>query len=101
MAALETRKSPMRLTALLASAALFAAAGVADAQQTASQILAANRAASHGDALAGKGTLKIAFAYDGEGMARCPHFSIPWPDLRIFFAVASTFAAAVGRKMIK
>jgi hypothetical protein len=40
-------------------------------------------------------------AYDGEGMARCPHFSIPWPDLRIFFAVASTFAAAVGRKMIK
>jgi hypothetical protein len=68
MAALETRKSPMRLTALLASAALFAAAGVADAQQTASQILAANRAASHSDALAGKGTLKIAFAYDGEGM---------------------------------
>jgi hypothetical protein len=58
----------MRLTALLAFAALIAFAGAADAQQTPTQVLAANRAASHGGALAGKGTLKIAFAYAGEGM---------------------------------
>jgi hypothetical protein len=52
---------------LLASAALPAYGG-ARAETSPAAILAANRAATHGEALAGKATLEVAYAYEGEGM---------------------------------
>ena len=61
----------MRTTALLTSAAMLAAVFVgagAQAETSAVGVLAANRAVSHGEALAGKGTLEVIYAYDGEGM---------------------------------
>ena len=61
----------MRLTTLFASAAMLAVVSVgggAQAETSAAGVLAANSAASHSEALAGKGTLEIAYAYDGEGM---------------------------------
>ena len=61
----------MRATALLTSAAVLAAViafGTAEAETSAVGVLAANRAATHGEALAGKGTLEVVYAYDGEGM---------------------------------
>jgi len=56
----------MRLAAISVAALAFASA--AQAQTTPVQILAANRAATHGEALAGRGTLEVAYAYEGEGM---------------------------------
>ncbi len=60
----------MRPTSLITSAALLAALTVcgAQAETRAATILAANRAATHGEALAGKGALELTYAYDGEGL---------------------------------
>ncbi|HEY5289765.1 MAG TPA: aspartyl protease family protein [Caulobacteraceae bacterium] len=58
----------MRLQTLLISTAAAALAGAAQAQTTPEQILAANRVATHREALAGKRTLELSYAYAGEGM---------------------------------
>jgi len=57
-------------TALIAvmSAAALGAAGVAQAQTTADQVLDANRAASDGASWAAKGAVEVTYAYSGLGM---------------------------------
>jgi hypothetical protein len=57
----------MRLIGLLACTAMLAS-GTARAEADAARILAANRAAMHGDALKGKGEMEITRAFSGEGL---------------------------------
>ena len=58
----------MRLITLLVSTAAIALAGAAQAEPTPAQVIAANRAATHGEVLTGRGAMELEYAYTGEGM---------------------------------
>jgi hypothetical protein len=83
----------MRIMLLLASTAMLAASGAY--AQDAGAVLAANRAASGGDALAGKGVVEVKGAYSGQGLtgAVATVFDVKSGDFVDSFAIGPTKGA--------